>query len=347
MIRNQGNNVLTNVPVGYKLGANPVVNEVAPLTIAIGDSALYQFTTGLNLTASTTYKLALFARMGSDANYTNDTIFVSFTTGAVPQATLSQNFQSSVFPPSSWTLTNFGGPTWTRSSSIIGATGATTNSARMDNFTTNLNGARDYLNSPLVDVTGFGQFELTFDRAYAPRLSRKDSLLIWISTDCGETFVPTGYAKDFAGLATAAARTTLFTPASSSEWIKDTLNLSAFAGNKILIRFVVVSRFGNVLYIDNVRTNGIPVAIQELRSSTTLKVYPDPAESAIRIEIPESVSTNAQILVFGMDGRAVLKSSRSLLSQNREMNISLLPTGIYNLILQDGAQIFQARFVKK
>lgn len=348
MLRNRGNNTISNIPVSYKLNNNPSVSEVAPVTLAVGDSAEYQFATGLNLAATTTYKLILVADLSEDVNYVNDSLVVNFTTAANPSPTLTQSFQSATFPPTAWTLTNFGGATWVRSPFIPGPLGLSTYAAKMDNFTTNLNGSKDYLTSPVVDLSTFGEVKLTFDRAYAPRLNRKDSLLVLVSTDCGITYQPTGYAKDYAQLATAPAKTTLFTPANVDEWKGDTLNLSAFAGSKILIRFVAISRFGNVLYIDNVKTNGILVANQSLISSQELSLYPDPAERSIHLRLPANITSDAQFSIYGMDGRMMRKDKFSETGNlEQEIEITDLAPGIYQLVVEDKSRLWQSRFVKK
>ena len=349
MLRNSGNNTIFNIPVSYKLNNNSTVSELTTVTLAVGDSVEYPFATSLTLAPSTSYKLILSADLSQDLNYSNDTLVINFTTSSNPLPSLSQNFQTSAFPPATWSVTNVkGGATWVRSPSVTGILGFATFGAMMDNFSANGNGSRDYLNSPLIDLTVTGEARLTFDRAYAPRLGRKDSLMVLVSTDCGLTYTATGYAKGFAELATAPAKTTLFAPTDGNQWKSDTLDLSAFVGNRIQIRFVSVSRFGNALYIDNVKVNGVLVSLNSLVSKGTITLFPDPAESILQIETPETISNNAEFKIYSMEGR-ILKKGKMEHDQKQEngINIMSLPAGLYRFTLIDGTKFWQSGFVKK
>jgi hypothetical protein len=217
----------------------------------------------------------------------------------------------------------------------------------MDNFTANANGSRDFLLGPLVDLSQIIAPKLIFDRAYASRLSRKDSLMVEVSTNCGRNFVSTGYAKGFAELSTVGSRTTLFVPANDTEWKSDTIDLSPFSGSKLQVRFVNVSRFGNVLYIDNIRTTGI-VSTQNLAETKPFNIYPNPSETKISIELPEFIDANASYKITGMDGRNIETSTISRTGENSaDLDVSHFPSGIYSIRITSNGKIWQSRFSRK
>lgn len=345
-IRNHGAMSLSNIPVRYKLNNNPFVEEVVAITLAPGDSIEYQFTTGLTLATNSTNNLVVVTAMPFDANFLNDSSIVNFTTSALPAAVLNQGFQGTSFPPASWAITNFALGTWTRSASIVGPFGAFTNAARMDNFIANQTGSRDYLSSPPIDLTSAVPTMLTFDRAYAPRLNRRDSLMVWISTDCGNSFVPTGYAKGQVGLATSPTQNTTFTPNDESQWKRDTVDLSPYLGNHVIIRFVSVSRFGNVLYLDNIKTEEITVGIKDAIEADPLTLFPNPSENTIHLRMPRESGGNGRLFIYGTDGKLV--KNKALENQsNQEINIADLASGIYQALLWKEGKFWRTRFVKK
>ncbi len=348
LLRNLGINPVSNIPVSYKFNTNPFVSEVVTNTLQPGDSLEYAFISTINLTPSSNNKIVLAANLQSDQNFINDTLSFNFVTAANPSGTLTQNFQSSIFPPTQWSLFNAdGSTTWTRSSSIPGPLGFSTNAARMDNFTANANGSRDFLLGPLVDLSQIIAPKLIFDRAYASRLSRKDSLMVEVSSNCGRNFVSTGYAKGFAELSTVGSRTTLFVPANDTEWKSDTIDLSPFSGSKLQVRFVNVSRFGNVLYIDNIRTTGI-VSTQNLAETKPFNIYPNPSETKISIELPEFIDANASYKITGMDGRNIETSNISRTGENSaDLDVSHFPSGIYSIRITSNGKIWQSRFSRK
>lgn len=344
-IKNKGIGPLSNIPVSYKLNNTPAVQEIAPITLAPGDSIDYQFSTGINLNPNTTNKIVLVTAMPQDFNLLNDSSIINFSTSALPANPVSQGFQSGTFPPPTWSITNFGFGTWTRSGSVLGANGAFTNTARMDNFSSNQSGSKDYLTSPPIDLTTAGPTILTFDRAYAPRLNRRDSLMIWVSTDCGLSFFPSGYAKDHVQLSTSPSQTTSFTPGNENQWKKDTLDLTNYMGGTVIVRFVSVSRFGNVLYIDNIKTEGVMVGINE-NIRQNLSVFPNPAETNLTFRMPENNAGPTRLFIYSSEGKMV--SDRSLeYAPQQEINIENLSTGMYQLLLWQNGKFWQSRFVKK
>jgi hypothetical protein len=349
MLRNRGNNAISSIPVSFKYNNNPTVSEMVLDTIDPGDSLEYTFVNTINI-IGTSHKMIIKSQLPLDRNYSNDSLNYSFSMAGNPVSSLTQPFSSSVFPPPNWAVISADDPsnTWKRSVSIPGSIGITTNAARMDNFVFNANGSRDFLTTPLIDLSSVANAELTFDRAYAPRFARRDSLIILVSSDCGLNYFPVGYAKGYAELATAPTRSTSFTPSGETQWKADTVDISAYQGDKILIRFVSVSRFGNVLYVDNIKVGGITVSNNNLQSEKQLAIFPNPSESKISIQIPDGVSNEAAFKILGVDGR-VLREKVPVKPVNGQQNIDIsgLPSGIYNLIVTDKDRVWQSRFSRK
>lgn len=85
---------------------------------------------------------------------------------------------------------------------------------------------------------------------------------------------------------------------------------------------------------------------QEMDAIQSLKVFPNPANLEISIEIPELMS-NGSLQLFNSMGSEVYKlKPESSKSQTINLNISHLPPGIYLIKIQDQMKIYQTKWVK-
>lgn len=127
----------------------------------------------------------------------------------------------------------------------------------VNSFNYNGSGELDYLISPRFDLTGIPRPQLSFNMAYAPYNNPvlQESLLVAISTDCGNTFdlLTAPYNKTEESLATQPATLSEFIPNASGQFRKEVINLSPYAGNPdVRIAFVSINGFGNNLYIKDI-----------------------------------------------------------------------------------------------
>ncbi len=177
--------------------------------------------------------------------------------------------------------------TWVRliPQEVTGAGGGPTYAAFMDLWWYSSIGQRDYLISPAFDLSGVsGLITLTFDVAYCQYNSTtRDSLIVEVSTDCGATWTRV-WAAGGPSLATCpnGQTTAIYRPASPNEWNTITINLSSYAGQTIMFRFVSYNDWGNSLFIDNVALNFTPAACNLLSlTGGRLHAYLDEQRSSI------------------------------------------------------------------
>jgi hypothetical protein len=138
----------------------------------------------------------------------------------------------------------------------------------------------------------------------------------------------------------------LFAPTTDADWQPDTLNMTPFAGNKIIVRFVAVSRFGNALFVDNIRLNGFTVSVLGSEENDEFRLFPNPAETSVQLLFPHAPGGRSTARIFAQDGRLV---SSEVLSDKAEQTIDIqrLPPGIYQILIQTGEERFQARFQRR
>ena len=78
-VKNYGFLPQTDVPVYYQLDAEPIVAEIVPGTIGVGETVEYTFATTIDLSGFDTYSLATWTGLVLDTIVTNDTTIESIT----------------------------------------------------------------------------------------------------------------------------------------------------------------------------------------------------------------------------------------------------------------------------
>ncbi len=197
---------------------------------------------------------------GSDTLLKNSYIEVS--SGAV--LPLVEDFEGTNFPPSTaWLLLNPDNlTTWQLDMSVAGSNSQATGAIYMDNYNYDAAGEEDILELPTLDLTQVNSATLTFDVAAAQYQSSSDQLKVELSLDCGETFTEVVYFKEGSVLATVNPQGNFFTPSGANDWRNESVDLSPYAGQSVVMRFVAVNDYGNTLYLDNIniQNTSVPVA---------------------------------------------------------------------------------------
>jgi PKD repeat protein len=219
----------------------------------------------VQFTANGTYSITLVVGNA----YGNDTLLRSalIRVGQGQSLPLSVNF-SGLALPLGWAQENPDSATTWVYRSGSGPAGTTTTMAWMNFFAYNGRGQEDRLVSPILDLSNANPQNtwLTFDVAYAPyNATYVDRLRVDVSSDCGTTYTNGIYDKSGAALGTVPASTSAFTPTIASQWRKDSVNLGAYAGQRIRLRLTAINDYGNNLYLTNLQVNssgqpaGLPV----------------------------------------------------------------------------------------
>lgn len=246
----------TNIPVYYQLDSDPVVAEIYPGSLAPNGSASYTFNTLLAVPSAGTHRLRIWTDLATDSTVCNDTLALDLTVlSPIGNFPFLEDFESGQFPSiQSFVENPDNAYTW-ESVSTTGANGNLTNAMYINNYSYNAQGQRDIFNLASIDLTnassGAGA-ELTFDVAHRPfSTTLVDELEVEISSNCGTTYT-TVYSKAGTTLATDSMFTSSWAPSSANDWRNDTIDLSAYLGNVVQIRFVNINGYGNNTYVDNI-----------------------------------------------------------------------------------------------
>jgi subtilisin family serine protease/PKD repeat protein len=270
-LKNFGSNTLTSCVINYNLGGAPqsfnwtgslTTGQTTNVTLPSISTSQGQNT----LTVSTASP-----NNQSDDNTSNDQIAVTFSAFITAQTLpFVESFETDVIANGLWSIDNPDGAiTWERVA--VGGNAPGNQAMKIDFFNYEQNSQRDGLISPKISLIGYSSAQMTFHHAYRRfNQTAADSLVIYVSTNCGATYTRVfGTAEDGTGaFATATTNTNAFTPSISTDWCFDgtvgascfTINLNAFVGNDILIKFESFNAgtIGNNLFIDNINIDGVP-----------------------------------------------------------------------------------------
>jgi hypothetical protein len=260
-VRNEGLNASTGATAYYQVNNDTVVSEPIP-DIAAGGSLDFTFQTLLNLTGNGDINLKSWVLFPGDVATFNDTLLLSFpvvTQGA--NQFFSQNFEADPGFPLGWSPVNPDGKIgWVPSDGlgfpIVGPDDLEGRSLHFNFFQygPNLEGAEDYLYMIPVDLTGLDNPSLDFEVAHAQyNASYIDGLRVEVFENCDLNGTPTKiWEKLDPALATVPAQTNYYYAGASGDWRAESVDLNAYAGQKIVLRFVSTNGYGNSLYLDNI-----------------------------------------------------------------------------------------------
>ncbi len=210
----------------------------------------------IQLNAAGSYTVQLIASNDNGSDTAIKSMFLIADPGN--QIPYFENFAS--FPPANWEIINPDGLTkWEHSQDIFDPSSMNnqnpflSKSASYNNFSAAVKGAEDYIISANINLFNETKPVLYFYVAYADPASGSDTLRIDVSSDCGDNFTPTSYKKGGSDLATTIGTSNFFKPQSLGDWRLDSLDLSAYIGGNIKIRFTNISGIGDVLYIKDIQ----------------------------------------------------------------------------------------------
>ena len=299
-----------------------------------------------------TYVVSLVAKNSNgDSDPTTFTVQVQGAALAIPYA---ETFASGI--PAAWGVLNSdGGQTWTTAVNTLLKDGSRGTAVVMPFNTYTAVGQRDSLQSPTFDLQNQPLAALRFDLAYAPidQLGTyNDSLAVVAYTACTQTKLGQVYLKSAAaGLATTLPRNgTVYAPSSTNQWRQENVDLKAFLGQQIYLRFVAYNQNGNNLYLSNIRVdNAALLATQTLVDSPTLQAFPNPVAAGRRLALVlPAASGTASLRLIDALGRTTWQSTELLNAANGTARVLTAPlaAGLYTVLCQtaDG-QLFARRVV--
>ena len=334
-VKNNGQTALTTFTINSSINGGTAVpfnwtgNLASAQTTVISLPAI----TGLSAGNQTLVFELINPNNGTDLNTANNQRTVSFTVinpTPIVSIPVFQGAETTPFPGNNWSILNpNNNVTWTSTTAASGL-GNSNRSFRMDNYSTDISGQSDFIISPYMDFSAaVTPLRLNFNVAYArySTTTASDSLIISISTNCGETWTRI-YNKGSIGLSTVGNTvvTTSFVP-TATQWRNETLNLNNYIGNdKVQIRFQNKSNYGNNLYIDDINIANSFTSVDEFEQTLTIDVFPNPAQGVFTVSSGNNANIQ-EIRIFDTIGKEVYRSTE--ISGNKKEIRAAFERGIY------------------
>ncbi len=223
----------------------------------------------------------------------------------------------------------------------LGGYGQSTKSLMVDFFTMQ-SGAQASIITPKVSgITA--NHKLYFNHAYASYAGEADGLKIFVSSNCGTTWTNV-FDKSGTALATAPNATSRFFP-QPTQWYPNTISLSQFAGQELIVKFECNSAYGNNLWLDNFWINTAALGEEEIQAAQA-KLYPNPARDAVKVSLQVSEAGEALVEVISLNGQTVIAQTASVEAgmQSIDLNVADLANGVYTVKIALNDRVETLRF---
>ncbi|WP_298417892.1 S8 family serine peptidase [uncultured Kordia sp.] len=347
-IENTGTESQSNFMVSYQLGTDPIVQEMYTGTLAGGATNTFNFATPITISGSEASTLKVWTSLAGDEFSNNN----EKTLDILAQATgtsvdFMEPFDVNGFLPLAWVLDNpDNNRTWQERTNVIGIDGNPTTMAFVDGANYTTRGEEDSFTTEYFDLNINGTSELKFDLAKAQWSNvYNDGLRVEISTDCGVTYTQI-YFKDALDLATVPYTNSAWTPTSAAQWRTETIDLTAYVGNNILLKFTSINDYSNSTFIDNIAIEST-LSVAENALERAISMYPNPAKSNVDIIINTTIGNTYEIELLNSLGQSISKTQETRFSARAQqsLDVSQYGTGLYFVKIKVGDQVATKKLI--
>lgn len=178
----------------------------------------------------------------------------------------------------------------------------------------------------------------------------RDSIRIFYSTNCGDTWTQTGSTFNLFGAAvvTGGSWTSSYTPQSENFWRLYSVNLPpTLRGKKVtfMIRYSTNPNSNN-FYIDDLGVGGILGMMEPEQLISECVVYPNPTQNDFTLRFSSPESFNGQLQMFSLDGKLVFEQNLFATAGENAYVIRATPEkGMYLLQIRGKTEAKIARLV--
>ncbi len=254
-----------------------------------------------------------------------------------------------------WGVNNLGGTNKFEITTNVGATGS--NSVRLRNFADRGSANVDELVSRPFDLSGESLNDVVLSFKYAFRnastSSKTDRIQIYLSSDCGDTWVLRRTISN-SQLASGSAVVTSNWTASPSDFVSfhlpfNTASFSNFLVDGFRFKIVFSGGTGNNVFIDDINLyNGSesdqPVLnIESIGNLSEMEIYPNPTQKDLNVVFDLSIPSSVDLLVMDITGKILSRTTVQSAAGSNSVVIdnSDLATGSYllNIITSSGKKV--------
>lgn len=128
-----------------------------------------------------------------------------------------------------------------------------------------------------------------------------------------------------------------------------TIDLSAYAGQSVVIGFIHDTNDDNLIIFDNILVDGI-ASVEDNNVKFEINAYPNPAENFATVAFNLTNTADVLTAVYDITGRKVMSLNNGTLAagnQKVELDVTNLPAGIYNVAISINGEIANVSIMVK
>lgn len=260
---------------------------------------------------------------------------------------LIQGFEDGGFPYAGYSIYNPDEALTWEHTNLAAKTGAS--SLYINTFNISDIGEYDEIQLPAYNTGGLTSAHLDFDvanAAYSYDDDWSDTLTVYVSNDCGITW-QTAYKKYKPDLGTAPPTGTNFVP-TNSQWRTESVSLTPFLAEKLIIKFRSSSNWENNTWLDNINMNSGSVDVLDL-NAVNFSIYPVPAQEFINMDYFVAEPGIVLAEIYNVVGELVMfEELKGMVGNNiTTLPIAHLAPGHYTLKLVCDGKFAAGVFIKE
>lgn len=207
---------------------------------------------------------------------------------------------------------------------------------------------RDELYGPPIDLSTASQMKVSFRYAFAAQQESTgaERLQFQVSRNCESNWT-TRLSMAGAQLPTAEPQQEAFVP-TAEHWAQEVVNIpSSYLVEGFRFRFVHTTGGHGRLFLDDINVD-INASIGQDAVIQDMRIFPNPTEGVLTIELPVSTPTEAHITVHELTGRMVMGVPSMLFTQDAatgQLDTGSLKAGMYVLRVRSALGTFSRQFV--
>jgi PKD repeat protein len=230
----------------------------------------------------------------------------------------------------------------------------------VNNYDYSSYGVDDILLPVNLDLTQIIEPVLHFNVAYAPYYDGNafiDSLKVQLSNNCGNTYINLFNSGGEALSTTSSGQGPndlyeydRFSPQNCEEWRPVTLDLSAYVGQYVTIKFVNQSGYGNQMFLDNIWLETTLVSTDGIEKSMAMSLQPNPTSGQSILRGQDIQGEKLQLSILTSSGIKLLDKTISGNAGNWQELIDLCRyhPGVYFVkIIGDNGFVWTEKLVKQ
>jgi hypothetical protein len=201
---------------------------------------------------------------------------------------------------------------------------------------------------PTPKITG--KVKLEFWEAYKQQTAAdNDKIEVIYSKDCGASWTSmwslTGAAHATAAAKPVAANTDIYIPASPSEYVKRSVDISSLPAGSILALRLVTGG-GNMIWIDDINMAAGTAITEAVQNVENILIAPNPASASTTLNFSLNQKSMVNVVVLDAVGKTVVTVLNEELAagqQQTAINTQELASGVYMVKITAGDKVLTER----